>query len=505
MHLSPFAQDKKSRQLLDELLKTHRFISVFKKDERYHLPSGSSVRLTHTLVVRCLTDQRSDRCFFIVSDHLIGEGGFGAVFDLAGVVRYEMKSRCFIPQYLPHHFENWVLKAFNSDNYMRSVGRFSPNAYLSRLKEQKINQKVPYMEASPLLGEYQAPYLLLKKLGHDDLLSFILSCNEINFIESLCIGVSIVAAVQQIHRLGLVHGDIKPENFRVDFSAIPFKSWLVDFGLTQTIGERTPFTFGTVGYIAPEFQTQGGVIRFSLDIYALGCVLKEVFSKSSLFFSQPYPDPHLAFTDWRTLTDLVNDMCATNPRDRPMIDKVYAKFATLIKRYTSNSDRLLSQEMPRYESPYTFFSPKTIIAPLTEECFKRLLERSLRACEALIGCRLSKRFLAAIKQINTLEALVNFSVNPDFNVTQTLSSDSLICHFLKAALDEGALDKVKQALMIDTVEPKLLILDSNPNPNDGYLQWRAGIEHDFKRSNLERENLFSVLIAFQRYSLTPSL
>jgi len=81
--------------------------------------------------------------------------------------------------------------------------------------------------------------------------------------------------VAQAHRLGIVHGDLKPGNI---FLAGDGEIKLMDFGLAQLVEGRHPVSsqslLGTLHYMPPE-QIEGQRADFRSDLYALGVSLYE--------------------------------------------------------------------------------------------------------------------------------------------------------------------------------------------------------------------------------------
>ncbi|HEV8381479.1 MAG TPA: serine/threonine-protein kinase [Gemmatimonadales bacterium] len=91
--------------------------------------------------------------------------------------------------------------------------------------------------------------------------------------DAVGIGSDLLRGLETVHRLGLVHRDVKPSNVFV----LPDRALLGDFGIA-----RPPFTAGTDAhgpegtpeYMAPE-QVEGKPITLRTDIYSTGVVLYE--------------------------------------------------------------------------------------------------------------------------------------------------------------------------------------------------------------------------------------
>ena len=97
--------------------------------------------------------------------------------------------------------------------------------------------------------------------------------------EGLTIFADICKGLDYIHHLGIVHRDVKPENFLISKTDSTVK--IADFGLsmdnrswrTRNIKART----GTPRYMSPE-QIAGKNLDFRSDIFSLGLTMYELFT-----------------------------------------------------------------------------------------------------------------------------------------------------------------------------------------------------------------------------------
>lgn len=86
----------------------------------------------------------------------------------------------------------------------------------------------------------------------------------------------LLQAVDYIHRSGLVHNDIKPDNIMITNSGNDVK--LIDFGLADNDAHYLARTLGcTKAYASPELLVRDKNIDARSDIYSLGKIMKELF------------------------------------------------------------------------------------------------------------------------------------------------------------------------------------------------------------------------------------
>jgi eukaryotic-like serine/threonine-protein kinase len=97
------------------------------------------------------------------------------------------------------------------------------------------------------------------------------------------VAIQAAQGLQAVHDMGVIHRDFKASNIMIDSRGV---ARLVDFGIAKH-AERDATTttgpvFGTPEYMSPE-QVRGDKLDFRSDIYALGCVVYEIFAGQAPF------------------------------------------------------------------------------------------------------------------------------------------------------------------------------------------------------------------------------
>ncbi len=150
-------------------------------------------------------------------------------------------------------------------------------------------------------------------------------------LRALQVAVQLTRAVAAIHRVGLVHRDLKPGNVLVTQEGVVK---LVDFGVAKWLEEQNQFTqvghvVGSYSYMSPE-QITGSEVDHRADMYGMGVLLYELLYGAPPFRArrpQEYlwlhctaaPEPLGRRLDGvpAQLDTLILQMLAKEPADRP--------------------------------------------------------------------------------------------------------------------------------------------------------------------------------------------
>lgn len=132
----------------------------------------------------------------------------------------------------------------------------------------------------------EVPFLALE-LANNNLAAFLSNTRSVPLELRHCILLDIGCGLDAVHEIGLIHGDIKPENVLMFFKDGRWVAKLADFaGGADTGHDDTLEGRGTVGWRAPEFsQSLDGGSRLDpsllgrIDSYSYGLMLWSMFLK----------------------------------------------------------------------------------------------------------------------------------------------------------------------------------------------------------------------------------
>ncbi len=127
-------------------------------------------------------------------------------------------------------------------------------------------------------GNHQGrPYLVMEYLQGDDLRLWTHRARRLPALERRrrvrALATRLCEALSHLHRVGLVHRDVKPSNVLVLAGDLPV---LTDFGVVKDLSDdgetAMGVVVGTLNYAAPE-QLRGEPVDARTDLYGLGCTL----------------------------------------------------------------------------------------------------------------------------------------------------------------------------------------------------------------------------------------
>ncbi|MBI2839900.1 MAG: protein kinase [Acidobacteria bacterium] len=161
---------------------------------------------------------------------------------------------------------------------------------LERLKREVIlARKVAHPNACRIfdIGEHRAiHYVTMEFVEGRTLWALLRAEGRLPASAGVPIVRQVLRALQEAHRVGVVHRDLKPQNIMVDDNQ---RAYIMDFGLSITTGverlTQVGAVVGTPSYMAPE-QHEDHEIDHRADLYAIGVIMFEIFTGRLPFVGQ---------------------------------------------------------------------------------------------------------------------------------------------------------------------------------------------------------------------------
>lgn len=250
----------------------------------------------------------------------IGKGGFSEVF-----------SATYLPTKQICAVKKLKAKEISGDKFnlfCREIEILSKCAHPFLLGFIGFTVQRPYIVVTEYLGNGSLYDALRWKDDHKPL----------NGTQKTLIAMGIASGMERIHKLGIIHRDLKSLNILLDNDYLPR---IIDFGLSRFVGdEKEEFMTANVGtphWMAPELFTSQQYTN-KIDVYAYGMLLWEILTNSSPFKGKTYAQimydvcengkrPAIPLRTPSAVKSLISKCWAQNPEERPTFHKIYKLFA----------------------------------------------------------------------------------------------------------------------------------------------------------------------------------
>ncbi len=149
------------------------------------------------------------------------------------------------------------------------------------VRESELAASIEHPNAVPIYEAGEADdgtvYIAMRLIEGTDLGALLSKEGWLESDRAVRVVEQVAGALDEAHRRGLVHRDVKPSNILIGQADGRDWAYLTDFGLTKRATGESELTgsgewVGTLDYVSPE-QIRGGPVDARSDVYSLGCVL----------------------------------------------------------------------------------------------------------------------------------------------------------------------------------------------------------------------------------------
>lgn len=237
-------------------------------------------------------------------EEVIGAGGFGITYRAWDPL---LQSYVAIKEYYPSGI---ATRSADSSKVCVPVGQEQREYHRGKIRFLKEAQDVARFQSEPnivsiydYLEENDTAYMVMEYLHGCTLKQYIREHGgrlDTDHILHICL--SVLDALAVVHKAGMIHRDISPENI---FICEDLTVKLIDFGAAKQVyldGEQTMSVVLKPGYAPPEQYAKKDKQGPWTDIYALG---------ATLYFAATGEKPEESFG--RALEDTIKPVCEVNP------------------------------------------------------------------------------------------------------------------------------------------------------------------------------------------------
>jgi serine/threonine protein kinase len=247
----------------------------------------------------------------------LGGGGMGAVYEAEGA---SSGQRVAVKMISPDHAASAVaMERFRQEGRLASLIEH-PRCVFVLAAEEEANQ----------------PYIVMELISGTTLQALVDKNGPLSIQDALAKILDVIEGLQEAHRLGVVHRDVKPSNcFLLEDGRVK----IGDFGLSKSLVSTADLTktgsfIGTFLYASPE-QIKGERVDFRTDVYSVAATLYFLLSRQA-----PFAAKDAAATLARTVSEPPTPLRSLRPDVPPALEKVIRRGLErdLAKRWKSLDD-----------------------------------------------------------------------------------------------------------------------------------------------------------------------
>ncbi len=132
-----------------------------------------------------------------------------------------------------------------------------------------------------VISDDSLDYIIMEYVPGRSVMDYLIAVGPMDVDETLSVVHKCCVGLAYVHYHGVIHRDIKPGN--IMYHPAEGIAKLTDFSISQNIEDPPVRDTGTIAYMAPEHFDPDRGITFLTDIFALGCTMYRMLTKTYPF------------------------------------------------------------------------------------------------------------------------------------------------------------------------------------------------------------------------------
>ena len=345
--------DKKFTKL-DDYLKCYFFKSNKIANNRFKSINAYKNKNLEMLIRKRKIKNKTQNIFDLIKIQNLLLNHYKKNFKLYYDKSKEIKSKDEIIKYIKYDDKILGKGAFGICYKFRAIDKNDMNFYAGKIIEKKeivVNQKNSLKDEIYIQKEFKDNpkvvrvkdyfedednvYIILELCKNKSLLDYLYKRGgRLTEIEVKCYIFQLLQGLKCLHKKGVIHRDLKPNNLLLDYKN---ELKIGDFGLVVKLKnnkERITDVCGTYNYMAPEiFENKGKGYSFEVDIWSVGIIMYQLLTgklpfdgenrdeiKKNILGFQPEDLDVSGLSE--VAANLIKQILVKDPKKRPGINQI---------------------------------------------------------------------------------------------------------------------------------------------------------------------------------------